>query len=196
MNQRSQGEMKAMDTMRWWRTLLVVAFLMITPYVCWAEESKLSPPKLQQQAEQGNPEAQFTLGKLHAQGQEVKQARMWWLKAAAQGQADAQLALGWLYEHGVAGPQDYGQAAAWYLKAAQQGNAIGQMSLGLFYHQGLGVPQDDVEAYAWGNIAAAQGDAIAIELRDLVREELEGDSLARAQVQSKAYFEKYVVPFR
>lgn len=52
---------------------------------------------VRQKAEQGDAEAQFTLGQMYAKGQVVKrdyaQARQWYQKAAEQGHADAQKAL-------------------------------------------------------------------------------------------------------
>ncbi len=93
------------------------------------------------------------------------QAVFWYRKAAEQGDADAQDALGNLYYDGH-GPLSmqlimYGhngqcaQAALWYRKAAEQGDADAQLSLGYLYDDGQGVPQDYAEAYFWYDLAAA-----------------------------------------
>ena len=51
-------------------------------------------------------------------------------KAAEQGDADAQLLLGVMYNTGSGVAQDYKQAVAWYRKAAEQGYATAQSNLG------------------------------------------------------------------
>jgi TPR repeat protein len=91
------------------------------------------------------------------------QAAFWYRKAAEQGDADAQDALGDLYNSGQGVRRDYAQAAPWYRKAAEQGDADAQDSLGDLYHKGQGVPQDDAQAATWFHKAAEQGDADAQE---------------------------------
>jgi hypothetical protein len=80
---------------------------------------------------------------------------------AAQGDAQAQVELGFRYKHGEGVPKDYATARGWYEKAAAQGDATAQLNLGVLYADGLGVPQDYMRAYMWFNLAAAhpRGDA-------------------------------------
>ena len=100
--------------------------------------------------------------------QHYTQAVFWFRKAAEQGDADAQDALGNLYYDGH-GPLSmhvfmhgrYAQAALWYRKAAEQGDTDAEYSLGMMYEDGQGVPQDDTQAAAWLRKAAEQGDADA-----------------------------------
>ena len=47
-------------------------------------------------------------------------------KAAEQGDAEAQFALGQMYEKGVDGGGDDAEAAHWYFMAAEQGHAVVQ----------------------------------------------------------------------
>ena len=72
-------------------------------------------------AENGNAEAQATLGTMYDYGQGVTQdfaaAIRWWRLAAAQGNALAQVNLGLAY--GV--KQDFGRAYTWLSAAAAQG---------------------------------------------------------------------------
>ena len=91
------------------------------------------------------------------EGIDAKQVK----QAAAQGNAEAQNNLGFLYAKGSGVPQDYVQAAKWYEKAAAQGNAESQTRLGVLYDGGKGVPQDYAKARQWYEKAATQGDAIA-----------------------------------
>lgn len=82
---------------------------------------------LQRIAEQGNANAQFTLGQKYEQGDGVpkndQQAIKWYRKAAEQDDCDAQFSLARLYEEGTKTiPQSYQQAITWYKKAAEQGD--------------------------------------------------------------------------
>ena len=62
-------------------------------------------------------------------------------KAAARGDALAEVNLGWLYHEGKGVPKDYNKAAELYQKAAEQGNAVGQAYLASQYAEGKGVPK-------------------------------------------------------
>jgi TPR repeat protein len=111
-------------------------------------------------------------------------AAFWYRKAAEKGDADAQYALGDLYDSDQGGLQDYEQAAFWYRKAADQGNSNAEYKLGNLYLDGDGVPQDATEAAAWYRKAAEQGDADAQEsLGDLY---LDGQGVPRDYAE--AYF--------
>jgi TPR repeat protein len=126
----------------------------------------------------------------------IEEAREWYEKAAAQGNAIAQFNLGVLYHYGKGVPQDDTMAREWYGKAAAQGFALAQNNLGVLYAQGLGVPKNFVEAYAWTNIAATQGVAGAAKLRDSARKELDPAALMKAQALSEKYYAQYVKPFQ
>ena len=83
------------------------------------------------------------------------------LKAAEQGDSEAQTDLGMRYHTGDGVPKDYAEAVKWYRKAAEQGHAIAQYNLGFMYHAGEGVPQDVAEAEKWYLKAAEQGNVDA-----------------------------------
>ena len=68
------------------------------------------------------------------------------IQQAEQGDAHAQLLLGWAYRDGEGVPQDYAQAVHWLRKAAEQGDAFAQDSLSDAYREGQGVPQDDAQS--------------------------------------------------
>lgn len=84
-----------------------------------------------------------------------------WRPLAAQGDADAQFNLGWLYHNGRGVTQDYTEAAKWYRIAAAQGDVDAQTNLGVMYHEGEGVTQDYTEAMRLYRLAATQGVADA-----------------------------------
>ena len=83
-----------------------------------------------------------------------------WRKAADQGDADAQNALGEAYKHGRGVPQDDAQAVALWRKAADQGNASAQNNLGEAFAKGQGVPQDYVRAHMWFSLAVSGAPAL------------------------------------
>jgi hypothetical protein len=72
-----------------------------------------------------------------------------WLPAAEEGDAEAQMLVGEIYERGIGAEPDYAAAAEWYLRAAEQGNARAQFNLGTLHEQGLGVPVDRQQALNW-----------------------------------------------
>ena len=82
-------------------------------------------------------------------------------KRAEQGDADAQLALGFMYFDGQSVPQDKAEAVKWFRKAAEQGNAVAQSNMGFAHSSGEGVPQDEAEAAQWFRKAAEQGETYA-----------------------------------
>ena len=116
-------------------------------------------------AEQGDAEAQFSLGLMYDKGEGVPQdyaeAARWYRRAAEQGDAVAQFNLGLMYDKGEGVSQNYTEALRWYRRAAEQGHASAQLNLGLMYDEGEGIPQDYAEAARWYRRAAEQGDAVA-----------------------------------
>jgi hypothetical protein len=69
-----------------------------------------------------------------------------WLPQANDGDAQAQVYVGEIYEKGLGTDPDYAKAAAWYQKAADQGFVRGMSDLAYLYEQGRGVPKDPVKA--------------------------------------------------
>jgi TPR repeat protein len=118
-----------------------------------------------QAANQGNPAAEYNLGRLYAEGQGVPvnpaAAAVWFRKAADQGNPGAQYNLGLLYQEGRGVRRDPARAAAWQLKAANQGYADAEGRLAAMYETGDGVPADQAEAARWYRQAAGHGDASA-----------------------------------
>ncbi len=77
--------------------------------------------------------------------------------AAEQGDAKAQVTLGFLYEKGRGVRQDYHKAREWYEKAAVQGLPEAQLNLGILYDQGLGVRKNLATAKDWFGKACDNG---------------------------------------
>jgi TPR repeat protein len=101
-----------------------------------------------------------------------------WRPLAEQGDADAQLNLGFMYDNGYGVPQDFEEAVTWYRRAAEQGNNRAQYNLGILYEIGRGVPQNKVQAHMWYDIA---GVAVAVSYRDHVALEMTPSQIAEAQ---------------
>jgi TPR repeat protein len=116
-------------------------------------------------AEQGDADAQYSLGFAYENGRGVTQdyaaAFSWYRKAADQGNAYAQVNLGAMYANGTGVTQNETIAVSWFRKAADQGNADAQYNLGNMYENGTGVTQDYATAFSWYRKAADQGNTQA-----------------------------------
>lgn len=109
----------------------------------------------------GDADAQCGLGRQYELGlgvpQNNKQAVFWLQKSAEQGNVNAEVELGVVFDK----MHDYAQALICYRKAAEQGNARAEYNLGIAYADGESVPKDLAQANAWFRKAADEGDALA-----------------------------------
>jgi TPR repeat protein len=109
--------------------------------------------ELRKAADQGDADAQCTLGLMHERGsgvhQDLELAAAWYARAAEQGHADAQFRLGSALEQGGCVPIDDAAAEESYRKAAAQGSAEAQNRLGQIL--------EGAEAVQWCRRAAEQG---------------------------------------
>ncbi len=79
-------------------------------------------------------------------------------QSAEDGDKQAQLMLGTMYEDGLGGlPADLREAASWYEQAAKQNYPKAQYNLGLLYEDGRGVTQNYNQAAYWYDQAAKAG---------------------------------------
>jgi TPR repeat protein len=100
---------------------------------------------------------------------------------ADQGNADAQMKLGFMYVAGEGIPQDYVEALKWFRLAADQRQANAQCFLGLMYFEGRGVLRDYVSAHMWLDLAAAGGIEDAAEYRHALTAKMTSAQVAEAQ---------------
>lgn len=119
---------------------------------------------LRKAAEQGNVDAQYSLGLLYSTGiwlvgvaEDYPEAMKWFRKAADQGNADAEDCIGGMYELGRGVPKNDKEAVRWYRMAAEKGVESAQSSLAKHLLHGEGVPEDGKEAMKWYRKAADQG---------------------------------------
>ena len=79
------------------------------------------------------------------------------MRAAREGDADAQHAVASAYRKGSGVKQGLDKSIDWERKAAEQGHAIAQFYLGVAHERGLGVMMDIKEAAKWYLRAAEKG---------------------------------------
>jgi TPR repeat protein len=130
-----------------------------------APDTPAEPPvvvALKEKAEGGDIDAMKELGKMYANGSadtlvDDEAAVKWYMMAAEEADAEAQLFIGDAYEKGRGEPQSSIEAARWYEMAAEQGNAFAQGELGRLYALGRGVQTDHAKAYMWLSLADQHG---------------------------------------
>lgn len=121
-------------------------------------------------AEKGDSFAQYNLGLWYQYGsnnlpKDDVQAAKWYLKAALQGQCNAQAAMASLYEKGLGVPKKLREEIKWRRLAAEQGISHAQYMMGRYHEEGRGVPQNNAEAVKWYRAATKherlpEGDAL------------------------------------
>ena len=145
------------------------------------------PPCLLAQNYTEEAQANYAVGLLYSIKQDYQEAFKWFIKAAEQGHAVAQLNLGSMYYNGEGVHQDYKEAVKWFNKSAEQGNADAQAYMSRLYYYGQGVPEDYVQAYKWSNLAAAQGFEGAKEAREMLKKRMSDAQIAEAQQLSREF---------
>jgi TPR repeat protein len=137
---------EALQALRWfpvhgiWRSL---------PFVLAQSELK--------QLRSGDPDLEAGLEASNADRPDFRKAQEHFAKAAARGNASAEMELGFLAEHGKLGKADPQTAFVWYQRSAQHGDRDGMNALAVAYDDGLGVEKDAVLAVQWFQRAAEGG---------------------------------------
>ena len=113
-------------------------------------------------AEQGDAQAQYTLGLMYEEGDSVErnnaESYKWYLRSATQGVAQAQYRLGLLYDFGQGVPRNAAEAAKWYKLAAMRDHPEAQYQFGRMHYSGLGGLTADLDkAFEFFQRAAKQG---------------------------------------
>ncbi len=128
------------------------------------------PNELLDQAEAGDPDAQFRLGIAHMHGigdfdEDPHEAERWLTRAARQDFEPAFGTLGGLYQGGFLGEVDTPKALKWFKRAAKAGDAAAAWQLSQIYTHGAeGVRANPNLARRYCELAADLGDEEAIEL--------------------------------
>jgi len=114
---------------------------------------------VQRMVEQG----QVSWSALSASAQrDVDVAVATWRTAADQGDEEAQMTLGSLFDEGRGVVRNGAEAIRWYTKAANQGSTKALVCVGDIYEAGRGVPQDGEEAIRYYKKAAGLGHTRAL----------------------------------
>lgn len=115
-----------------------------------------------QAAQKGDMAGQANVAEFYMEGKGIEkneeEALKWYRKAAEQGDADSEYAIGQYYEYDG---NDIKLAIEWYKKAAEQGHVDAQMKMKNCYGNGEGLEKDLTQAFEWAEKAAEQGDAKA-----------------------------------
>lgn len=131
-------------------------------------------------AKDKDPRAEYYLGFMYINGlglpRDAEEGRIWLLRAAQRGNADAQYELGQLYVTGLGVEQNMDQAMRWLMSASRAGHPAAQFNVGLLYQQDK-VPLSSnllaayhgtksreysfQQAAKWYRVAAEQGHAAA-----------------------------------
>ena len=146
--------------------------------------------QVREEANLGNPEAMYQLGKRYQQGDCVEQnmeiASDWWLKAAMKGHAAACNDLGVFYfftKHEVE------NGLKWLKKSADQGYPISLRVLGDIYRHGWGVEKDVEQGIKLLKTAAEQDDEFA--MNTLAGIYHDAEDVEQDYGQAKYWLERY-----
>lgn len=112
----------------------------------------------------GDAEALYRLGQIYCEGavgldKDVKEAIQYFTKAAEEGYADAEFAIGKMYQQGNGVAIDDMEAFNWLFKAANNGHADAQYQVGLYYESGA--MEDKEMAFIWFRDAGRGGNEAA-----------------------------------
>jgi hypothetical protein len=112
-------------------------------------------------AAQGHVLGQMQMGWSCLNGNDSKNAFLWYKRAADRNYPNAQCNLGTLFYHGNGVAQSFEEAVKWFRLAAAQNDASALFNLGACYENGHGVVRDLDEALRLYKRAARQGHAEA-----------------------------------
>lgn len=144
-------------------------------------------------AEQGDANAQFSLGGIYYQGivaeKDYAKAIEWYTKAAEQGHTEAQYNLGYMYYDGRGVSVDYAKAYHWFELAAEDDDVKAQLYLARMNYEGKGVDQNYDKAFQlYKKVADETNHAKAQErVGHMFRR---GLGIARNKEMAKYYLEK------
>lgn len=114
-------------------------------------------------------------------------SKSWYQRSAAQGNVEAMVMLGVLFEKEERmADNNITKAAKWFEKAAERGNIYGKLHIGEMYVGGYGVTKDEDKGISWLKRAAAQG-SVEAEL-DLGTEYETGHAMIRDSQKAAKWY--------
>ena len=109
------------------------------------------------QAEDGVNTSEFDRGKAAYLEKDYKTAYEILYPLAEEGNSQAQVTIGIMYDYGQGVDANATEAFKWYKLAAEQGIPIVQHDLGVKYFQGIGTKQDYLQAAKWWELSSNAG---------------------------------------
>lgn len=123
-------------------------------------------PEMEEAARNGNAMAQFNMGVLFDEGEEVAEndevAVSWYKMAAEQDFAPAIMSLGEMYQKGYGVEKDFDKAMSLYQEAAVMGNVEAQLTLGIIYQSERTGPYNEELSARMFRAAADQGNVLGM----------------------------------
>ena len=117
--------------------------------------------ELKQFALRGDPQACMELADRSQEGdgvpKDIKQAELFFERAAKAGAPNGWFRLGKIYHDGLDGSPDYAKAMDYFTQAARAGVAEAQYNLGAMFVSARGVKRDYIEGLAWLIVAKKSG---------------------------------------
>lgn len=139
---------------------IVLSLSLSVPLVS-AQEEQPTLGELVEAAFAGDVVAQLSVAAMYEEREAYPDAEKWFLKAAHQGNPDAQFKVGFFLSTGLGGVTNLVDAASWYEKAASNKVARAQHNLAVCFEHGLGRGKDLNKALRWYREAAYAGDTFA-----------------------------------
>jgi len=103
--------------------------------------------------------AYYSIGKIFEEGigvnENQKEANVWYLKGAENGDATAQDTLAVRISEGIGTKSNNRLAVEWFKKSAEQGHVYGTCNLGIHYARGWGIAKNKLLALKWAFISNA-----------------------------------------
>lgn len=113
-------------------------------------------------------EAQYMYGRILQDGRgvpvDLREARIWFARAAAAGVPDARVALAEMLLNGDGGAPMPDMAVQLFTLAAKAGHPSAMYALGVLYDTGGPLPKDAGESRKWLNAAASHGHEMAVQM--------------------------------
>jgi len=116
----------------------------------------------------------------------------WYLKAASQGNLNAQLKVAQLFYEGLGTEKDFDSAEQWFQLAAEQDNLEAQKTIAKMYYDGETVSKNLYLAHHWYKQAAFQGDYEAIRALKEMIPLLETLRKKEQKAKNRKYFKNFL----
>ncbi len=118
------------------------------------------------------------------------------VRAAEDGDMQAQFEMGELYYQGERAERDTEQALAWYEEASVQGHPKAQYRLAVMHAQGEGVERNLPQAYVIMKMAAVNGEDAAMDASDQIAQQMNQEELDAATQVLGSLFRSYLAQLR